>query len=125
MALETEIDTAIIKVSAAYTASWNGADQANRFMKGLTLTIDVTALTAGASIVFTVEGKDELSGKYYTLLASAAVTATGTTVLYVYPNGTIAANLVANHALPRVWRVKAVAADAKSVTYSVGAVLHP
>lgn len=125
MANDREIVRKTIFPSKARTASENGGDIANRFMKGTIIVIDTTALTAGASIVYTVQGKDELSGKYYTLLASAAVTATGTIQLYMYPGATVAANLVANICLPRVWRVIATAADAKSVTASVGAVLLP
>lgn len=125
MALENEINVATIFASAARTASANGPDLTNRFMKGAIIVIDTTVLTAGASIVYTVQGKDELSGKYYTILASAAVTATGTIELYIYPGATAAANLAANHYLPRVWRVIITAADTKSVTASVGAVLLP
>lgn len=125
MAADNEIETKTIFSSAARTASANGSDIANRFMKGAVIVIDTTVLTAGASIVYTVQGKDELSGKYYTILASAAVTATGTVQLYIYPGATAAANVAANMYLPRVWRVIITAADAKSVTASVGATLLP
>lgn len=125
MAADNEIDVKTIFASAARTASANGPDITNRFMKGAIIVVDTTVLTSGASIVYTVQGKDELSGKYYTILASAAITATGTVELYIYPGATIAANLVADHHLPRVWRVIITAADAKSVTASVGAVLLP
>jgi hypothetical protein len=107
--------------SAARTATLQSSDITNYNAKGLHLVIDVTAIAATPSVVFTIQGKDALSGKYYTILASAAITGTGTTVLKVYPGLTGVANSKADDLLPRVWRVDATHADADSITYSVGA----
>lgn len=93
----------------------------NPGLRGLVVVIDVTAVDSTPSVVFTVQGYDSVSGKYYTLLASAAITGTGTTVLKVFPGGTAAANLVANDLVPAAWRVIAAHADANSITYSVSA----
>ena len=106
--------------SAARTASIDTADIANYSARGLHVVIDATAVTATPSITVTIQGKDSLSGQYYTILAAAAITAVSTTVLRVYPGLTAAANLVANDVLPRNWRVSVAAADADSITYSVG-----
>lgn len=109
--------------SAARTATTNSGDLDNGQHRGLHVVIDVTAVSATPSVVFTIQGKDEVSGAYYTLLASAAITGTGTTVLRVYPGLTASANLVANDVLPKTWRVLATHADSDSITYSVGACL--
>jgi hypothetical protein len=109
--------------SAARTASVDTADQRNAYHRGVRIHIDATALAATPSVVFTVQGKDSITGDYYTLLASAAITATGDTYLLVYPGATAAANTVANLALPPVWRVSVVAGDADSLTYAVTAEL--
>lgn len=93
--------------------------------KGLHLVIDVTSITLTPSVVFTIRGYDEVSTKNWTILASAAVTATGTTVLKVYPGLTAAANLTANDVLPPVWEVLATHGDTDSITYSVAAQLIP
>lgn len=106
--------------SAARTASVNTADLVNYNARGAKVVIDATASAATPSVVFTIKGKDPLSGKYFTILASAAITGTGTTVLTVYPGVTAAANVSVSDVLPRVWRVEAVAGDADSLTYSVG-----
>lgn len=106
--------------SAARTASVNSADLINHNGRGLHLVIDVTAITGAPSITVTIQGKDALSGKYYTILAGAAITAVGTTILRVYPGLLAAANLVANDVLPRSFRVSVVNANADSITYSVG-----
>lgn len=114
-------ESVTIFASAARTATVNGDDQINDGGKGLHVVIDCTADPGTASVVFTVQGKDEVSAKYYTIIASAAITGTGTTVLRVYPGLTAAANTVVSDVLPRVWRVIATHADAESLTYSVGA----
>lgn len=110
-----------VLASAARTATVASADQYNPDgWRGLHLVIDATAITATPSVVFTIQGKDPVSGQYYTILASAAVTAVSTTVLRVFPGATAAANTVANDTLPAIWRVNAVHGDADSITYSVG-----
>lgn len=111
--------------SAARTASVNTADQINRGHRGLHLVIDATASAATPSVTFTIQGKDATSGQYYTILASAAVTGTGTTVLRVFDGATASANVTANDVLPATWRLSVSAADADSLTYSVGASLIP
>jgi hypothetical protein len=107
--------------SAARTATVATEIQTNNEARGVHVVIDVTAAADTPSVVFTLQGYDPLSQKYYTILASAAITGTGTTVLRVYPGSTVTANLSAADVLPRLWRVNAVHADTDSITYSVGA----
>lgn len=107
--------------SAAYTASQNSADLSNPYARGAVIVIDATASAATPSVVFTVVGKSTLGSDYYTILASAAITGAGTTVLRIYPGLTASANVTASDVLPAVWRVQAVAGDADSLTYSVSA----
>lgn len=110
-----------VLASAARTASIDSADFRNPSGRGLALVIDVTAIAATPSITVTIQGKDPVSGKYYTLLASAAITTVSTTVLRVYPGLTAAANLAANDVLPEIWRASVAHGDADSITYSIGA----
>ena len=107
--------------SAARTATVATSDQSNTGHRGVVVIIDVTAIASSPSVVATIQGKDEVSGKYYTILASAAIEATGTTVLRVFPGATNASNLVANDVLPSTWRVNLVHADTDSITYTVAA----
>lgn len=115
--------TRTLLASAARTASIDTDDQRNARHRGVRVHINATASSATPSVVFTVQGKDNLTGDYYTLLASAAVTGTGDTYLLIYPTATAASNVAVNLALPPYWRVSAVAADADSLTYSVTAEL--
>lgn len=83
--------------------------------RGLHLVVDVTAVTLTPSITVTILGVDRLSGK----TSSAAITATGTTVLKVAPGLTAAANTVANDLVPPIFRIQVAHGDADSITYSV------
>lgn len=109
--------------SAARTASPADAVFVNYGYLGVMIVIDVTAVTATPSVVFNIEGVDSLSGKVWTLLASAAITGTGTTVLEVHPGITASTNVRAKGAVPRNWQINPVHADADSITYSVA--VHP
>jgi hypothetical protein len=88
---------------------------------GLVLIIDVTASAASPSVVFTIVGSDPLSGETWTILASAAITGVGTTILRVHPSLTADANLIADDIVPAYWTVTAAHDDADSITYSVAA----
>lgn len=105
--------------SAARTASVNSDDLTNYDHCRATFVIDVTAAAGSPSLVFTIQGKSTLGTDYWTILASAAITGTGQTILRVGPGLTAAANLVANDQVPRVFRVSVAAGTADSVTYSV------
>jgi hypothetical protein len=115
----------VLLASAARTATVASSDVGNRGHRGVHVVIDVTAATADPSVVFTLQGYSPAGNDYYTILASAAITGTGTTVLRVYPGLTAANNTIANDVMPAVWRVNAVHADADSITYSVAASLIP
>lgn len=112
-----------VLASAARTATTESATQTNQHGQGIHVVIDVTAVTLTPSVVFTIQGFDSASGKWYDILSSAAIVAAGTTVLKVFRGATAAPNLAANDQLPAQWRVRAVHADADSITYSVGASL--
>lgn len=81
--------------------------------------IDVTATSATPSVVFTIQGVEPLSGNVYTILASSAITSTGTTVLRVHPELTAAANTIAKDFLPGAININAAHGDADSITYSI------
>lgn len=81
--------------------------------------IDVTAVTATPSVTFAINGVEPISGNTWNILTSAAITATGTTVLRVHPSLTASANLIAKDMLPQGVEVTATHGDADSITYSV------
>ena len=81
--------------------------------------IDVSAATATPSVVFTVNGVDPVSNSTFTIIESAAITGTGTTVLRVFPGATAAANTIVNDLLPEGISITATHADTDSITYTV------
>lgn len=115
----TDTNSSLTVLSAQGTGTVNSADQINTNGRGLILVVNITAITAG-SLTVTIQGKDVVSGVYYTLLASAALASTGTTVMTIYPGETASANVAANSPLPRTWRVSSVVATGP-VTATVGA----
>jgi hypothetical protein len=121
MGAKMNFSTGPILTLAGASASVNSADQRNFDGRGLHLVIDITAISGTTpTLTVTIKGKDPASGKYYTLLASAALNAVGTTVLKVYPGLTAAANAAANDVLPRDWRVEAaIAGTGPSVTATI------
>lgn len=104
--------------SGARTTTQTMADQANADKQGIDVIIDVTSAGTGSIACF-IEGKDQLSGKYFTVLASANITTNVTTRLRVYPGLTAAANSRENDILPGTWRLRLVHNNANTITYSV------
>lgn len=116
------LDNIVVLPSAARTTTQTSADMTNYNHRGIIVVLDVTVPGTG-SITLEIDAKDPVSGKYYAVLAGAAVTTTITNVYRVYPGLTAVANATASDVLPRTWRVKVTANNANSVTYSVGAML--
>jgi hypothetical protein len=110
-----------ILASAARTATTTSNDFYNHRARGAVFCIDATAAADTPSVVFTVQGKSSLGSDYWTILASAAITGTGATILRVYPGITAAANAAVSDVLPLIYRISAVHADGDSLTYSVSA----
>lgn len=108
-------DPQIVFESAARTAT-SSVTMLTPCLGGV-FVIDCTAAAATPSVVFTVAGV--MNGIEYTILTSAAITGTGTTVLRIHPSLTAAANTIAKDVLPQALKITATHADADSITYSV------
>jgi len=111
-----------ILASGSRTTTQTSADFNNVLHRGLTVVLDMTVVGTG-SVTLTIRGKDPVSGKYFTLLAGAAVVTNSTNVYRVYPGLTVAANAVASDVLPEVWDILVTANNANPATYSVYASL--
>ena len=121
----TNTDTTVLGTLTAAAVGSNGADLTNLVYRGVKIVVDITTIAGTApTLIVTIQGKDVVSGKYYTLLASAALAVTGTTVMTVYPGLIAAANLTANDVLPKTWRViTTIGGTTPAVTATVGASL--
>ena len=106
--------------SEARTATPPAVEIDDRYVEGIQVIINVTAIAVTPSVVPTIDGFDPLSETWYNLLTGSAITGTGQTVLRVHPELTAAANLTAKDFLPNRYRVVMTHGDADSITYSVG-----
>lgn len=116
------LDLAALITATGATTTQTGTDQNNINARGLIVVLDMTNVGTG-SVTLTIQGKDNASGKYYTLLVGAAVASNSTNVYTVYPGAPATANVSANSPLPKTWRVLATANNANATTYTVGASL--
>jgi hypothetical protein len=110
--------------SAARTATTTFDCPDNYGFNGVTVFVEVTAISSTPSVTFAIQSQDPKSEAWHTLLVSAAVTGVSSNIYKVFPGATASANLIANDRLLRNWRIVATHADADSITYSIGAVLH-
>lgn len=87
------------------TANANSTTVINRNHKGIIVDIDVTAITDTPSVVPNIQSEDP-AGTWTTLLAGAAITATGHVRLVIYPGAVAVANSVLNQPLPNKIRLQ-------------------
>jgi len=117
-------DLGAVITAAAATTTQTGPDMSNGAFRGIKAVLDMTTVGTG-SVTLTIQGKDAASGKYYTLLAGAAVTTNSTNVYTVFPGAPATANVSANDQLPKTFRILVTANNANAATYTVGVTLLP
>src|ERR1051326_5051917 len=78
--------------AAAATTTQSSGDLSNPCYRGIKVVLDMTTVGTG-SVTVTIEGKDQASGKYVTLLAGSAVVTNSTNVYTVYPGLPASANV--------------------------------
>ena len=109
----------VLLASASRTATQTQADQDNSYRKGIRVVADITTAGTG-SITVDIQAKDAASGKWVSILASAALTTNQTKTLLVFPGAAASANASVNDRLPKTWRIVVTANNANAMTYSVG-----
>ena len=107
--------------SAARTATANSADISSRGYAGGIFFVNVSAVSGTSpSMTLNIQHKDPLSGQYKTIGSSAAITATGTTMLVIYPGIAGVANTNFNNILGEEFRINAtITGTSPSFTFSV------
>ena len=110
--------------SADRTAAPTLVDLDNYSAKGVVVFINVSAVGApGGTVTVTVQGKDQISGNYFTILASVGLGGVAFTKLTVDPTMAASANSIAKFIIPRKWRILVEHTDTNHITYSIGASL--
>lgn len=110
-----DLGTSLVTLTAAGAATTlssdsgqRGKNEINTSSKGLRLVVDLTKNAGTIDVVVTIQSYDRGTGKYIDRLASASLTATGTTEYIVHPDLTAAANSIAKNFLGEEWRVQVV-----------------
>lgn len=114
-----DVSEKTLLASAARTTTQTGDDMESRGYTTVYVVLDMTSAGTG-SVTLSIEGKDQTSGKYYTLLAGSAVTSNSTNLYTVGPEIVASANAAASYYLPKIFRIKVTANNSNSATYSVG-----
>ncbi len=115
-----QVQAATLKTATSVTS----ADQTNAQWKGAHIIIRASTYTTGAYTP-TVQGKDPVSGEYYSLLVGTAISSTSTNVLKIAPGITAATNASVADLLPKTWRVVMTGTTTPvSMIYSIGGVLE-
>ena len=107
---DSEVRT-VLQTGAVITNDW-GAN-------ALHVYIDWTVEVDDATLTFTIQGRTGPEGPWYTVLASAALTAIGDVHMRVDPRLTASANLIAKDNVPSEFRVNVAVGDADATTYQV------
>lgn len=90
----------------AASASGTSAALTNNIHPGVQVFIDITSITGTTpTLTVDIQQKNLVTGTYTTVLASAALSATGVTTLTVYPGATAAANVTAADPLGLDWQI--------------------
>lgn len=118
-------DLGSIATLAAASANGTSSQLNSGQTKGVKVVVDITAITGTSpTLTVTIQGYDKASNAYYTLLTSAALSATGMTELTVYPGVTATSNVSVSDHLPEYWRVSyAIGGTTPAVTATIGACL--
>ena len=115
---------AVVTLTAAGSGTVTSADLQNVTGAGVSVVIDITAITGTSpTLVVKVQGKDVASGKYFDLITSATLNATGTTRLRIYPGiiqtGT---NTFVSDVVPEWYRISyTIGGTSPAVTATIGA----
>lgn len=123
-ALAQNLSSTILPSLARTATTVVSPDQVNVQWTGATIVINVSARTSG-TYTPTIQGKDPVSGNYFTLLVGSGISSTGTTALTVGKGVTAATNVSAGTPLPKTWRISLAGTATPSMTFSVGASLNP
>lgn len=120
MAIQAQSEEVVLLPSASRTTTYTSPDLQNLGgHSALCVVLDMTTVGTG-SVTVTINGKDPASGKYYLILAGAAVTTNSTNRYRVSPTLGASANAIAQDDLPPTFQIVVTANNANAAVYSVG-----
>jgi hypothetical protein len=108
--------------SAARAATQTSADQVNYNGRGIKMWVDITS-AGTATLTPAILGKDPASGKYISIITSAALSSNNTYTYTIYPGAAgpgTSPTFFANDILPRTFQIVTTYGGSGNITYSVG-----
>jgi hypothetical protein len=120
---DTSLGT-LATLTAAGAGSVTGPDLDTAQHRGIAVFVNITAISGTSpTLTVSIKGKSPV-GVDYTILSSAALTATGQTVLTIYPALPASANVTAQSTIPTVAHVDyTIGGTGPSITATISAVL--
>lgn len=110
--------------------NYDSEDFENKYARGVTLFLNITTADGtNETLDVKVQAKDPVSGEYIDILneSFAQKTATGTSMITIFPGLVETANVAVSGAMPRTWRVRATVGSTNSdgsFTFSMGGCYH-
>ena len=119
------VDLGSVKtLSAQVAATVNSADQNGAGVKRVFCTFNQSAKVGTPSSTIAIQNKDKVSGKYISLITSAAITADNTpTAVYSGDGLPVTTNVSAGLPIAPTWRLQIVVTGTTSTTATVGCVI--
>ena len=109
----------LLNLNASPAGTYNSLDLPNgEWSKGSFL-LNLSAKTGTPSITITISGEDAVSGVYYPLLTSDAITVTGAYSFQIAP-GLTNTNRTADAVLPTTYQISAVITGSGTFTGTIG-----
>jgi hypothetical protein len=119
--LSRDLPAALVTLTAQGAGTVNSADQTGYNVSRVTCVFRESVSGGTPSSTFAIQGKDFVSGQYYTILTSAAITTNSVNPIYVGAGVSTAANVSSGVPIPRVWRVTTtVGGTTPAVTATIG-----
>jgi hypothetical protein len=112
----------VLRSEARTATTVNSIDMGNFGYRGAHVMVNVTTATSG-SYTPHIQAKDPISGAYYDVLVGPAISATGITILKIYPGINSITNGSASDILPSTWRMQLIGASTPNMVLSVSAYL--
>jgi len=122
-----DLASAAITLAGAGAGTTNSDDLYNTSSRGVRVVCKLTKNSGTIDVVVKIFSKDRATGEYIERLASASLTASGTTEYIVHPELTAANNTIAKNFIGEVFKVQVVSGAGSSPNFdaTIGVCLLP
>jgi len=115
-----DAQSSLVTINGLSAQTVTSGDLTNHNHKGIQLGVNLTAISASTTMQVTIQGKDVVSGQYYTLLQGASLASTGFVLMTVYPGAPTTSNVSISQVLPRTYRISVTVSGSGTATATIG-----